>query len=76
MRDPLRQRTGEAFENGGLQQEIPYELGLAFEDLPSQEVQHVSMAAGERLDEARDVRVAREPVGSDELSDDLDSGRG
>src|SRR5215213_3786269 len=51
----IAERACEAIQDRGLWQECPHVIGLAFEHLLGQKVQHISVAAGERFDEAGDV---------------------
>src|SRR3972149_6365127 len=51
----VTQGTTQAVENGGLQQEIAHALGLAFENLPGQIIEHKAVTAGKGLDKTGGV---------------------
>src|SRR5215217_1891990 len=55
VRNGVAQRTAQAVEDGGSQQESSYIIGLAPEYLFGQVVQNVTAAALECCDEARDI---------------------
>jgi hypothetical protein len=59
----IAERAAEAIKHGGLQQEVAHLLALPLEHLLGQVVQHVTMAAGERRDELRDIRLAAQRQG-------------
>src|SRR3712207_6154022 len=55
FRNGVAQRTAQAVEDGGVQQESSCVLGLAPEDLFGQIVQDITAATPERCDEVRDI---------------------
>ena len=61
--DRITERAAEAIKHRGLQQEVAHLLALLLEHFLGQVIQHVAVAAGERRDELRDIRLPAQRQG-------------